>query len=146
MCSTSLIRNKLCKKVYTVLFILLYGLISTHAAISNRSNKSLGEWWSRWKRLKLIFHSFAHAPSKLFNLMRWGNFSSTRCWIIEQGKLIRMFFLPLALNGLSGFFPDVNKLFTCKNHQKISEPSIWYRLRQLTSIWVQQRQGEFFST
>jgi hypothetical protein len=44
MCSTSLIRNKLCKRVYTVLFILLYGLFSTtQAAISNRSNKSLGE-------------------------------------------------------------------------------------------------------
>lgn len=46
MCSTRIIRNKLCKKVYTVLFILLYGLFSTtHAAISNRSNKSLGERW-----------------------------------------------------------------------------------------------------
>ncbi|CRK88608.1 CLUMA_CG002357, isoform A [Clunio marinus] len=42
MSSTRLITNKLCKKVHTVLFILLYGLFSTHAAISNRNTKSLG--------------------------------------------------------------------------------------------------------
>jgi len=44
MCSNKLIRLSICRKAYTVLFILLYGLTAhiTHAAISNRS-KSLGE-------------------------------------------------------------------------------------------------------
>ncbi|KAL7016844.1 hypothetical protein ACKWTF_010160 [Chironomus riparius] len=43
MCSNKLIRLSICRKAYTVLFILLYGLTAhiTHAAISNRS-KSLG--------------------------------------------------------------------------------------------------------
>ncbi|KAG5673018.1 hypothetical protein PVAND_003096 [Polypedilum vanderplanki] len=43
MCSNKLIRFSMCRKAYSVLFILLYGLSIqiTHAAISNRS-KSLG--------------------------------------------------------------------------------------------------------
>lgn len=68
MCSTRLIRNKLCKKVYTVLFILLYGLFSTtQAAISNRSNKSLGEWCFSWTFSS--FTAFWHSERKSLEVM-----------------------------------------------------------------------------
>ena len=63
MCSTRIIRNKLCKKVYTVLFILLYGLFSTtHAAISNRNNKSSGERWILLPIFSLLFFFSTFEP------------------------------------------------------------------------------------
>lgn len=43
MCSRKIISLKLCRRAYSVLFILLYGLTIAQAAISGRNSKPLGE-------------------------------------------------------------------------------------------------------